>query len=145
MQKPDHQAIVQSSPNPDLVKTDQEMRWMYNRLVRERVKNPCHCLLFLLAGRKSSSIQLVFGVSAPLSNNLGNGLPSRNASPPKKVQNPVVSDILISGYAMHTIKMDMADGGIYRLTEMNKTLIFRSLNELTMLPIIVSNLLQLKV
>lgn len=84
-------------PKSGLVKTGQEMRWMFNKLVR--------------AG----------------------------------VQNPVVGGILISGYDMHTFKMDMVDDSIYILTELSKILIFRNLNKLTMLPIIIPNLLQLKV
>lgn len=67
-------------PKSDLLKTGQEMRWMFNKLVREGI------------------------------------------------QNPVVGGILISGYDMHTFKMDMVDDSIYRLTELSKTLIFRNLN-----------------
>lgn len=40
------------------------------------------------------------------------------------VQNPVVGDILISGYDMFTFKMDMIDDSVYRLTELSKTLIY---------------------
>lgn len=63
----------------------------------------------------------------------------------KGVKNPVVGSILISGFQMQTNKMDTIDVGVYQMVELSKTLCFRYIYELTLIPVIVSNLLQLKV
>lgn len=61
------------------------------------------------------------------------------------VGRPVVGGILISGFHMQTYKMELIDVGVYRMVELSETLFFRNIHELTLIPTIVSNLLQLKV
>ncbi|KAI8641058.1 hypothetical protein BD408DRAFT_444635 [Parasitella parasitica] len=60
------------------------------------------------------------------------------------VEKPVVGGILISGFQIQTYKMELIDIGVYRMVELSKTLFFRNIQELTLIPTIVSNLLQLK-
>lgn len=57
----------------------------------------------------------------------------------------VVGGVLITGFTMYTFKMELIDASIYRMVQLSKTLLFRNLQGLVLLPTIVSNLLQLKV
>lgn len=61
------------------------------------------------------------------------------------VQNPVVGGVLLCGFDMYTFKIELPYPNKYIMTELSKTLLFRSLAELPMLPTVVANLLQLKV
>ena len=61
------------------------------------------------------------------------------------VGKPVVGGILVTGFQTQTYKMELIDIGVYRMVELSKTLFFRNIHELTLIPTIVSNLLQLKV
>ncbi|CAO3636373.1 unnamed protein product [Mucor fragilis] len=56
----------------------------------------------------------------------------------------VVGGVLITGFTMYTFKMELIDASIYRMVQLSKTLLFRNLQGLVLLPTIVSNLLQLK-
>ncbi|KAG2202175.1 hypothetical protein INT46_007690, partial [Mucor plumbeus] len=60
------------------------------------------------------------------------------------VGKPVVGGILVTGFQTQTYKMELIDIGVYRMVELSKTLFFRNIHELTLIPTIVSNLLQLK-
>ncbi|KAI9261587.1 hypothetical protein BDA99DRAFT_537972 [Phascolomyces articulosus] len=60
------------------------------------------------------------------------------------VKQPVIGGVLISGIVMHTYKMELTDVGIYRMTELSQTSTLRNMQELTLVPTIVANLLQLR-
>lgn len=58
---------------------------------------------------------------------------------------PVVGGILISRFQIQTYKMELIDIGVYRMVELGKTLFFRNVHEMTLIPTTVPNLLQFKV
>ncbi|KAI9365691.1 hypothetical protein BD770DRAFT_438926 [Pilaira anomala] len=62
----------------------------------------------------------------------------------KGVAKPVVGSILVSGFRILTYKMDLTDNDIYQMVQLGDVSLFKNIKKLTLLPTIVSNLLQLK-
>lgn len=84
-------------PKSDLVKIDQEMRWMIIKITRE------------------------------------------------EAEMSVVGGVLIAGFEMYILKMELVVDDIYCMVQSRKTPLFKDFQGLVLLPNIVSNIVQLKV
>ena len=58
---------------------------------------------------------------------------------------PVVGGILIRGFNMTIYKMQVTNPGTYAMVELSSISLFKTMNELTSVPVIVANMIQLKV
>ena len=58
---------------------------------------------------------------------------------------PVVGGILISGFDMAIYKMQVTNPSTYLMVELSQVSLFKNMSELSMVPVIVANLIQLKV
>jgi hypothetical protein len=61
------------------------------------------------------------------------------------VQNPLVCGILVEGFTMSTFVMDLASPGIYRLINLSHLELFKTIDQLTCLPVALLRLIQVKV
>ncbi|KAI8140898.1 hypothetical protein BJV82DRAFT_194512 [Fennellomyces sp. T-0311] len=60
------------------------------------------------------------------------------------IQDPVVGGVLIRGFELSTYKMELSHPGVYRFVELSKTTIFKSIQQMSLVPSIAANLIQLK-